>query len=64
MIDLNDVNPHFEGTEEWYAWESGKRDTQARIDKGLVHGECNEDHLVMIGQAYVAAVRAARAKTS
>jgi hypothetical protein len=57
-----DPCPYFHGTEEWDAFFSGLRDTQVRIAKGHVLGPVNEDHLVMIGQAYVAGIRAARTK--
>lgn len=48
------------GTEEYEAYESGIRDTRARIKRGLIAGPTNEDHLIMIGQAYANAVRATR----
>jgi hypothetical protein len=54
-------NPYYHGTEECDAYLSGIRDTQARIDAGHALGPINEDHLVMLSQAYAAGVRAARA---
>jgi hypothetical protein len=55
-------NQYYHGTEEWHACESGRRDVQAMIALGREIGEDNEDHLVMLGQAYIAGVRAERAK--
>jgi hypothetical protein len=55
-------NPHYHGTEEWHAYESGVRDVQIRVMQGREIGEDNEDHLVMIGQAYLSGVRNERAK--
>ena len=54
-------NPYYSGTEEWHAYESGKADVHARIAAGHACGpDINEDHLRMMGDAYMAGVRAAR----
>jgi hypothetical protein len=55
-------NPHYQGTEEWHAWESGHCDTLQLMEDypERFAAECNEDHLMMIAQAYAAGVRAAR----
>ena len=54
----NDPNPYYQGTEEWHGYVSGVRDVQARIANGHVVDAINEDHLVMLGQAYCAGIRA------
>ena len=56
----NNPNPYYQGTEEWHGFQSGVRDTQAWIAAGHVLGPINEDYLVMLGQAYIAGVRAER----
>ena len=57
-----DGNPYYPHTEEWLAYQSGILDVVVRIDARQPISEINEDHLVMLGQAYVAGVRYQRQK--
>lgn len=58
-------NPYYLDTEEWHAYESGVADVRTRIASGHVCGpDVNEDHLRMMGDAYMAGVRAARTGTA
>lgn len=59
---MTKVNPYYAGTEEWHAFESGVADVTRRIANGYAcDPDVNEDHLVMLGQAYIAGVRWMRA---
>jgi hypothetical protein len=54
------ANPYYHGTEEWSAYESGCADTRLRLAAGKGYVSTNEDHLVMIGAAYMEGVRDTR----
>lgn len=58
---MSDSNPYYHGSEEWHAYQSGISDTLARIATGCDCSEINEDHLIMLGEAYIAGVRSVRA---